>query len=177
MTLPASAPISLANVATELRAGSMWLNHDDVKRLLGISRLSGGPISLAQCLGKTRPWWGLVPVDQDNVGATTYYGWITSDGGLAEAVDPYFGNVAITGLQATLNAGGSNTVLNFASDPGFRNDIKGQLLDDNWGVLREVVFSYHSSTGNWWTPVTTGTDYSTCLFLSAGYMNVNLIKL
>lgn len=177
MTLPASAPISLADVATELRAaGGMFLSHDDVKRLLGISRLSGGPITLAQLLGKTRPWWGLVPVKQ-TTGSTTYYSWLTADGGLAEAVDPYFGNVAITAIQSSLNAAGSGSVLNFASDPGFRNDIKGQLLDSNWGVLREVVFSYNSSTGNWRTPQTTGTDYSTCLFQAAGYWDVNLIKL
>jgi hypothetical protein len=181
MTLPAVAPISLQDIATELRrlpGEGVALNTDDVKRLLGISRLHPGPNSLSDLLGKTRPWWGLVPVKYQAFSGTTYYDWNQSDGGLADAADPYFGNVPITAIQSSSNAAESGSVLNFQSDPGFRNNIKAQLLDSNYNVVREVVLTYNAPAVFQWKSVTLGGgDTSTCLFVAAGIFFVNLIKL
>lgn len=181
MTLPAVPPISLQDIATELRslpAEGAFLNRDECKRLLGMSRLHPGPISLSDFLGKTRPWWGVVPVTSNSIGGTTYYKWSQSDGGLAAAVDPYFGNMPITAIQSNIDASGSDSILNFQSDPGFRNNIKAQLLDDNYNVVREVVLTYNAQAVYQWRSATLGGgDTSTCLFVATGIFLVNLIKL
>lgn len=181
MTLPAVPPISFQDIATELRllpGEGLSLSWDNVKRLLGMSRLHPGPISLSDFLGKTRPWWGLVPVRQNDIPGTMWYSWNQSDGGLAAAVDPYFGNMPITAIMSTVSASGNDTIVNFQSDPGFRNNIKAQLLDDNYNVVREVVLTYNAQAVVQWRSATLGGgDTSTCLFVATGIFMVNLIKL
>ncbi|MDR3382318.1 hypothetical protein [Cupriavidus basilensis] len=175
MTLPAVPPISLVDIATELRLGALgvFLTHDDCKRLLGLSVSHPGPISLSDFLGKTRPWWGLVPI-QDVIGQ--YYAWNQSDGGLAAAVDPYFANNPITAIQSSNGTGNPHSTVNFASDPGWRNNIKAQLLDDNNTVVREVMLSYRTGGTSWQSADRSAGDISTCLFVAAGIFRVNLIK-
>lgn len=179
MTLPASPPISIVDLANETRntAGGFWLSHDDVKRLLGLRKSNPGPITLMDCLGKSRPWWGLVPVSKVLSGSTTFYTWLQAHGGLDAAVDPYFGNVPITAIQSTVSALESGSILSFDGDPGFRNNIKAQLLDSDFGIVREVVYSYDAVGTYWRSAQLPGGDTSTCLFLSEGNQFVNLIKL
>ncbi|WP_454731843.1 MULTISPECIES: hypothetical protein [Cupriavidus] len=181
MTLPASPPISMVDLANETRntIGGLGIAHDDVKRLLGLPRSHPGPISLMDCLGKTRPWWGLVPVTKSTGGSqviVTYYTWIQSHGGLAAAVDPYFGNVPIITIQSLLSDAESQSILSFASDPGFRNNIKGQLLDNNFVVTREVIYTPDPGGLNWRVRVAS-LDPGVCLFVSEGVQFVNFMKL
>lgn len=182
MTLPASPPISIVDLANETRhtIGGFGIPHDDVKRLLGLPRSHPGPISLMDCLGKTRPWWGLVPVNKATLGSPvtiTWYQWSQADGGLADAVDPYFGNVPIIAIQSKISAAESGSILSFDGDPGFRNNIKAQLLDNDFSVVREVVYTFDSVGVYWRSAQLPGGDTSTCLFLSEGNQFVNLIKL
>lgn len=176
MTTPASPPISIQNVSAELRiSNSGQLNYDDVKRLAGLSRLATS-VSMSQLLGKTRPYWA--GIDSAVSGSSIGYSASTFVGALFPSTDEYFGNVQIRQLMTTTYGGSTvQTTLVFASDPGFRNDIKARLLDDNFGFIREVTFAYSSGTGNWHTPELSVGSAAATLFTGAGSYELDLIKL
>lgn len=176
MTTPASPPISIQNVSTELRiSGSGQLNYEDVKRLAGLSRLATS-VSMSQLLGKTRPYWA--GVDAEVSGSSIGYSAITFVGALFPSTDEYFGNVQIRQLMTTTFGGSTvQTTLVFASDPGFRNDIKARLYDDDFGFVREVTLAYSASTGNWHSPQLSVGSAAATLFTGAGSFQLDLIKL
>ncbi|QYY30300.1 hypothetical protein K2O51_23305 [Cupriavidus pinatubonensis] len=176
MTTPAAPPISIQNISAELRiVGSGQLNYDHVKRLAGLSRLATG-VSLSQLLGKTRPYWA--GVDAAVSGNSIGYSASSLVGALFPSTDVYFGNVQIRQLMTTTYGGATvQTGLVFASDPGFRNDVKARLLDEDFGFIREVTLTYSASTGNWFTPELAVGSAAATLFTGAGSFELDLIKL
>lgn len=176
MTTPASPPISIQDVSTELRISSSGqLNYDDVKRLAGLSRLATG-VSMSQLLGKTRPYWA--GIDTEISGSNIGYSASTFVGALFPSTDVYFGNVQIRQFMTTTYGGSTvQTTLVFASDPGFRNDIKARLLDEDFGFIREVTLAYHASSGTWRSPELSVGSAAATLFTGAGSYELDLIKL
>lgn len=175
MTTPAVPPISLADIAAELRHSSNGeLNADDAKRLAGVSRLSAS-LSLSQLLGKTRPYWGWVDSDVN----TPFIGFSGSSftGALGPQIDAYLGNAQIRQFMTRTSSGTSQTTLVFASDPGFRNDLKARLLDADFGLIREVTLSYSAGAGTWNTPELAAGSAAATLFTGAGSYLLDLIKL
>lgn len=175
MTTPATPPISLSDVAAELRhPTSGELNAEDVKRLAGVSRLATS-VSMSQLLGKTRPYWGGVTSEV----STPYIGFsgISFVGALSPQIDVYLGNVQIKQFMTRTSSGTSQTTLVFASDPGFRNDLKARLLDTDFGFIREVTLSYSPGGGTWETPVLAAGSAAATLFTGAGVYQLDLIKL
>ncbi|KDP84715.1 hypothetical protein CF70_018020 [Cupriavidus sp. SK-3] len=175
MTLPSVPPLSLSEVAAELRAGAgLDMAYEGVKRLAGVSRLATS-VSMSQLLGKTRPYWGAV--DAGVLGADYGFSGVAFVGALVPQIDAYLGNVQIRQFMTSTYGGLVQTTLVFASDPGFRNDIKARLLDNDFGFIREVTLSYYSGTGNWRTPELAAGSPAATLFTGTGSFQLDLIKL
>ena len=177
MTTPAAPPISLSDVAAELRHPSNGeLNAEDVKRLAGVSRLATS-VSMSQLLGKTRPYWG--QVDAVVSGLDTGFSGPALMGALVPQIDAYLGSVQIKQFLTTTYTFDSTvqTTLVFVSDPGFRNGLKARLLDMDFGFIREVTLSYDSASGNWRSPSLPVGSAAATLFTGAGSYQLDLIKL
>lgn len=177
MTTPAVPPISLTDVAAELRHPSVGeLNAEDVKRLAGISRLATS-VSLSQLLGKTRPYWG--GVTSEVSGLDIGFSGPTFIGSLVPQIDVYLGGVQIKQFMTTTYTFDSTvqTALVFVSDPGFRNAIKARLLDLDFGLIREVTLSYNAGSGTWRSPSLPIGSADATLFTGAGSYLLDLIKL
>lgn len=178
MTLPSIPPISLSDVATELRSGvGVDMAYEAVKRLAGLSRLATS-VSMSQLLGKTRPYWG--QVDAEVSSPSIGYSSASFTGSLSPQIDQYFGNVQIRQLMTTTYSFDSTvqTSLVFAVDPGFRNAIKARLLDRDFVFIREITLTYSTGGSVWSSPSRPiGSAADATLFTGAGSYELDLIKL
>ncbi|MGE8365980.1 hypothetical protein [Cupriavidus sp.] len=176
MTLPAVPPLSLSDVAAELRAGAgIDMAYEAVKRLAGVSRLATS-VSLSQLLGKTRPYWG--GVDAGVNGNYIGYSNASFTGALSPQIDQYFGNVQIRQLMTSTYDSTVETSLVFASDPGFRNAIKARLLDNDFVLIREITLTYFTGGSVWSSPSRpVGSAADATLFTGPGSYQLDLIKL
>lgn len=150
MTLPASPPLTLAQVGAELGipAGDpVTLNDARVKILAGYGAVRE-TLSMSELLGKTWPLVANCNVVYSSVLAWYIYARDSFSGTLSPDKAPYLGNVAIK----QITSGGSSTKwtsIVFDSDPGFRNALRMQRIDWQTGqLLKEVILNYQSG-GVW----------------------------
>jgi len=179
MTTPINPPISMDDVAAELRVpadSALELGDPNCKRLAGINR-TVQTVSLSDLQGKTRPYWASVSTRRTG-GLYTFIGYnkASGEGWLLPSTDPYLGSVEITFIGGYIDSPQNETTLNFASDPGFRNNLKIQVIDTaTWSVLREVVLSYYPGSGQWRSAQSADNTYN--IWTTEGIYELTILKL